>query len=90
LAISITEHLVIGVGQIAATELAFHALSYFSDELHTLLPELLKEQLPDIALITKEFPKQRACQLKQGTTVIDIAHCGFHSQQFALAIDDQV
>jgi hypothetical protein len=63
---------------------------YFGDELHTLLSELLKEQLPDIALITREFPKQRACQLRQGTTVIDIARCGFHSQQFALAIDDRV
>jgi hypothetical protein len=52
---------------------------------------LPKEQLPDIALITKEFPKQRAYQLAgQGTTVIGIARCGSHSQQFALVIDDQV
>ncbi|SDZ17720.1 hypothetical protein SAMN05421754_108311 [Nitrosomonas sp. Nm58] len=38
-------------------QLASYVFTQLGDELHAFLPELLKEWLRDVALVTKEFPK---------------------------------
>lgn len=69
-------------------EFVFHIPAHFGDELYTLLPELIKECLGDIAPIAKEFPKQSLRQLRYRVTVIDVTCRDFHSQQLPLVIDN--